>query len=526
MKLLVSPKSVTALLFFILLAGSSFGSSVFPMQYAAGKAVRIFFLQDTLNRSQDPDTLNRGQDTVRMGDQKLIKDLKSDSGFLYKDLEIRNTFKKPHYAEEPVREKKFWRASAEWFLAQAVPASVNYFIRKDPYSHISFKNFFNHQRFSAWDWDDNQFTTNQIDHPYHGNLYFNAFRSNGYNLWQSSIATVVGSYIWETGGETQAPSINDFVNTSFAGILVGEMTHRVSRNIIARIGRTDNKRGNEITAFLVNPVNGINRWLDGKWGTADDYYLADSSVIVGAVDLGVKRLDSKNGDLIEKGKNAYFLRFRFFYNDGEHRLKRPFDQFSVNMEVGSGDSTFIQAVNVHALMYGHEFFETNNGQYYGLLTAHYDFYNNDAFFYGAQSLNYNLEAKYSYKKSQLRLRAAGGAVVLGAVPDPYLLYGDSRNYNYGSGLSYRFQGDMNIGKRLLLNVDYNGGVFFTLSGNDSNYTLNALSLESSLRVYKNFTLNASGGYFSLHGHFDDPELADYNREYPFARLSVGYSILF
>jgi len=39
-------------------------------------------------------------------------------------------------------------------------------------------------------------------------------------------------------------------------------------------------------------------------------------------------------------------------------------------------------------------------------------------------------------------------------------------------------------------------------------------------------LNASGGYFSLHGHFDDPELADYNREYPFARLSVGYSILF
>src|SRR5699024_9034863 len=120
----------------------------------------------------------------------------------------------------------------------------------------------------------------------------------------------------------------------------------------------------------------------------------------------------------------------------------------------------------------------------------------------------------------------GGAVVLGAVPDPYLLYGDSRNYNYGSGLSYRFQGDMNIGKRLLLNVDYNGGVFFTLSGNDSNYTLNALSLESSLRVYKNFTLNASGGYFSLHGHFDDPELADYNREYPFARLSVGYSILF
>lgn len=58
--------------------------------------------------------------------------------------------------------------------------------------------------------------------------------ANGYNVWQSSIATAVGSYVWETGGETQAPSINDFVNTTFGGILLGEMMHRVSRNIIGR----------------------------------------------------------------------------------------------------------------------------------------------------------------------------------------------------------------------------------------------------------------------------------------------------
>src|SRR5690606_14983293 len=113
------------------------------------------------------------------------------------------------------REKKFWRAGTEWFLAQAFPATFNRFITKDPYSYISFKNFIGHQRISAWDWDDNQFTTNQIDHPYHGQLYFNAFRSNGYNFYQSSLATLAGSYIWETAGETQHPSINDLVNTTY-----------------------------------------------------------------------------------------------------------------------------------------------------------------------------------------------------------------------------------------------------------------------------------------------------------------------
>jgi hypothetical protein len=102
-----------------------------------------------------------------------------------------------------------------------LPASFNRFITKDPYSYISFQNFLDHQRFSAWDWDDNQFTTNQIDHPFHGQIYFNAFRSNGYNFYQSSLATVAGSYIWETAGETQHPSINDLVNTTFGGILMG-----------------------------------------------------------------------------------------------------------------------------------------------------------------------------------------------------------------------------------------------------------------------------------------------------------------
>ena len=65
----------------------------------------------------------------------------------------------PNLSVEIKRPKHFWRAGTEWFLAQAFPASFNRFITKDPYSYISFKNFIDHQRISAWDWDDNQFST-------------------------------------------------------------------------------------------------------------------------------------------------------------------------------------------------------------------------------------------------------------------------------------------------------------------------------------------------------------------------------
>src|SRR5690606_26724673 len=80
-------------------------------------------------------------------------------------------------SQEPKPEENFLRSGFDWLIYNIVPATFNRFITKDPYSYISLINFINHLRLSAWDWDDNQFTTNHLDHPYHGQLYFNAFRS-------------------------------------------------------------------------------------------------------------------------------------------------------------------------------------------------------------------------------------------------------------------------------------------------------------------------------------------------------------
>ena len=437
----------------------------------------------------------------------------------------------PHFArttKEPKREKKFWRAGSEWLTANIIPATFNRFITKDPYSYISFKNFIDHQRLSVWDWDDNEFTTNHLDHPYHGQLYFNAFRSNGYNFYQSSVATFVGSYIWETGGETQAPSINDLVNTTYGGIILGEITHRIARNILGRGSRHSRiRKSNEIGAFFVNPVNGLNRLIDGKWGKVDPYNAVDSSTIWAEVNVGVRRFDAREGDILEKGKNGSYGRLRLWYSNGPQNIKRPFDQFYVNLEFGKGDSTFINAVNVHALLYANKFFKTKRGNHHGAWSANYDFYNNDAFFYGAQSLRYNWNSEFRYKKqNRLNMSVGLGAILLAGVPDPYLLYGASRNYNYGSGAGYRYRAELSLVNRLLITADYNGSVFFTISGNDSYYILHAGTLEANLRLIKNFALNISSGYFALEGHFKDTQYEDFNRTYPFGRLSLGYNVRF
>ena len=78
----------------------------------------------------------------------------------------------------------------------------------------------NIQQGMVWDLDD--FAVNQIGHPYQGNNYFNAGRANGLSFYESAAVTAFGSATWEFFGETNHPSLNDFINTTLGGITLGE----------------------------------------------------------------------------------------------------------------------------------------------------------------------------------------------------------------------------------------------------------------------------------------------------------------
>jgi hypothetical protein len=84
----------------------------------------------------------------------------------------------------------------------------------------------------GFEWDDNAFINNQFAHPYHGNLYYNAARSAGYNDWEAAPFPIAGSLMWEYIGEVCRPVLNDWINTSLGGIALGEMTYRASSLIL------------------------------------------------------------------------------------------------------------------------------------------------------------------------------------------------------------------------------------------------------------------------------------------------------
>lgn len=421
----------------------------------------------------------------------------------------------------PVK-KRFWRAGGELMLAQVIPWSVNYFIRKADFAKISFSSIAYNLNLANWEWDDNKFTTNQFAHPYQGHLYFSAFRSNGYSFWQSVPAAFAGSFMWEVAGETHPGAPNDFINTSLGGISLGEMTYRVSNLIVDERKRGFPRTMQEIAAFIINPMNGFNRLLDGKWKktSTKPNPLRDGITTRGLLDMGIRQYSERSGDLLKRGKNEWYAGLRFAYGDPLKNYRKPFDNFYLQLEMGGDDSAHMNIIRVAGSLSGWKIGETEKAQHNGQITLNYDFYRNSAFFFSGQSVNFNVVSGIQVgRKDHLFSQVGAGVIILAAVPDEYLYYGEGRNYDYGTGVSLLVNERLRLFDRLVLGFNYRGALVWTINGNKSGFHLHAVTSEVRYNFLKNLSAGIEWGHFILKGNYADKP--DVQHNWPYLKASVG-----
>jgi hypothetical protein len=430
----------------------------------------------------------------------------------------------PFFGPVPATTKRFGRAAAEWGLAQAIPFSYGKFIVHAPYSNVTGATIWRNLNPGSWSWDQDIFRTNQFGHPYQGSLYFSAFRSNGYSFWQSAPAAMAGSYVWETAGEKDLPSPNDFINTSFGGIVLGEMSYRLSNKIVNNRHRGFGRQMEEVAAFLANPMNGLNRLLDGKWGkvygnTSD----RDSSLVSMEADIGARRFSNITGNVKSNGKTGWFGRVKLMYGNRYKDFSTPFSNIFINVEAGRDDSTLVNNLSVYGSLAGWELQTGKDLQHVVILSANYDFISNEAFFYGAQSVKANLYSTFEMsKKITINTNIGTGPVILAAVPNTYNSNG--RNYDYTSGFGINGGAGLNIASRFFASIDYRGGWLYTVNGNKSHYFLHTVTSEVRYAFKNGLSLAAEPGYFFLRGKY--AEHPDVNKRYPYLRVSTRYSMNF
>lgn len=365
-----------------------------------------------------------------------------------------------------------------------------------------------------------RFKTNQFAHPYHGNLYFSSYRTNGYTFWQSVPAAWAGSLAWELAGETHNPAPNDLINTALGGIALGEMTYRISNKIVNERTRGVKRQFQEVIGMLVNPINGLNHIIDGRWGRVR--WDSDSATSInGMINVGMRRFGKRDMNENFKGKNELYFRLRLFYGDKYEVSNIPFHSFYAEVEAGGGDSTYMNTVQVSGELKTWKMKEDSTQLHLYSISMNYDYLKNSAFEFGGQSIYFKLLSKWrKQRKFKIFTEIGSGVVVLGAVPDKYLFYGEGRNYDYGPGLTVSGNAIFNYGDRIELELGYKGRRFQTVNGSESSYILNTASAELRGKPFKHLSLVAAIGENTLNGYYKD--LRNVSERYPFARFSVGY----
>lgn len=415
---------------------------------------------------------------------------------------------------------RFGRATLLWSMTTVMPLTYDRYIVNADWAHITFKTLKYNINPGSWAWDNDGFTTNQFGHPSHGSVYFNSYRANGYSFWQSAPAAFAGSYVWETAGEAQAPSINDFVNTGFGGMVLGETLHRLSGRLDNNYSRGFKRQLSEILAFVINPAGGLNRLMDGRWGKIYQHTKdQDSTKIEAEFDVGLRRFKVNNQD----GNFGWYGHVRMRYGSPFENYKEPFGYIYGNAEFGRDDSTAVNVVSIYGSLTGLRVGLTDSSRHIGLLSANFDYIDNEAFSYSAESIKFNLFSEFRLSgKWKIMTIAGAGPLLLATVPDPYRYQG--RPYDYGTGAGINFSGEISFNQRFAYSLNYRGGWLKTLSGNSSEYFLHALTSELSYRFARGFTLCGEPGYFTLKGHYK--KYVDIDNTYPYLRFSLRYSVIF
>jgi hypothetical protein len=419
----------------------------------------------------------------------------------------------------PVRH--FSRAAGELFMAEAGPLLFDRYITQQAYARISFKTIGYNLQPSNWAWDNDGFQTNEIGHPFHGSLFFNAFRSNGYTFWQSVPAAFAGSYLWETFAENQAPAPNDFINTGFGGIVLGEMTHRLSGRLVNNGSRGFRRQVNEVLALLINPAGGFSRLMSGQWGRRSPGTEEPAIPMIIELQAGLRKYNINDANPFRDGRFGVYGRARLLYGSPYEDLRTPFSNLNVTVELGQDDSSKINVVSVYGNLMGWKFLAGARHRHVAVVSANYDYINNAAFFYSAQSIRMNIYSAFSFPAGiTLNTQVGAGPVLLAAVPDGYLYH--QRTYDYGPGATFYTSAAVGFAGRLTYGITYRGGWMFTVNGNSSVYFLHALTNEVSVRLLKQLSAVMESGYFNLRGHYDHYNAV--NKTYPYLRLSARWRL--
>ena len=381
--------------------------------------------------------------------------------------------------DDPERQKKHpWKAALEAFAINVGVQCFDQFVMNEEFAKISFHSI-KHNIETGFVWDNDQFSTNLFAHPYHGGLYFNAARSHGMNFWESVPYSFCGSLMWETTCEIEPPAINDLMATTFGGIAIGEVTHRVSNLVFDDRLSGFPRFMREFLGTLICPIKGLNRILSGDaWRVRGRYYKYHDyqrSPVSFFASAGYRYLADNN--TLFRGEGNPYVRFNLVYGDPfDGETTKPYDYFTLDATFGlSSNQPLITGLHLLGRLWSVPVEVSKGTEMEFGIFQHFNYYDSQPVKDGTSLVPYRISEAASFGPGIIyRFPQVGnltrfeqrvfldGILLGGSLTDYYNVI--DRDYNMGSGYSVKAISFMEFGKVATFQIGADYYRIFTWKG--------------------------------------------------------------
>jgi hypothetical protein len=401
--------------------------------------------------------------------------------------------------------QRTWTAFSEVTASNVVVWWVDRYLLDKDYARISLDSMKRNFEVGLI-WDADPFGTNQFAHPYHGSVYYNAARDNGFGYFGASLFTFLGSLQWEMLAETEYPSGNDLINTSLGGIVLGEVLHRLSLRVLDNRAVGMGRFGRELSGGLLSPARGFNRVIQGEaWRigpTPPEWRQHHLSLTTRS---GYLRL--ANGEELKAGTDRLFVQLALQYGDPVYdEIRQPFDAFQALVQlVTVQGERIVSHAEVQAMLASTPLMSNERERLVLGLLQHYYYANLSLYEIGAQSLGGSvLYARGLSEGTALRAGFHLKGVVLGGLSSEHAGQA-GRSYDYGPGLNLAIDGSLMRGSWALATAQLDMAWMHTLNGSDSNHLILAGRFQVDVPVYRSLGLGAGLVLFRRASNFRDYE---------------------
>jgi uncharacterized protein DUF3943 len=432
-------------------------------------------------------------------------------------------------------------AAAEVLAINLVAGGVNEYVRNGNLNQISPRSWWRNIT-EGFTYDDNDFRTNQFIHSYNGSVYYNAARSNGLNYWTSAAYATFGAFFWECCGETHPMSYNDLIATSFGGFTIGELTYRLSSEILDNRATGKKRLFKEVSSFIVDPMRGLNRLISGRSTSvydnpqeAMDWRPPHGSTMLG---LGVRLIGEET--LATNTRTYANLIFDHAYgNPWENTRRKPFDYAEVTLQLTPGEKQPISILRIRGDIWEKPLGNQEAPNHVFAINQFYDYMNNNTFEFGGQSLAATLYSRFRLSdKVGVTSRVSALMLSLGAINSDYAEIAQVANrerlreYDYGPGVGTDAWANLLVKRIPIVTVAYrfqwinvvNGSLYSQGQsglGSNANHYVQYWLVRGLLPIKGKIGLGADYMAFKRKSRYTTPGFEDVNQHNPRLRIFLA-----